>query len=52
MSVSDEDRLQLGMRGRAWMENEFAWPKLAEMMIDVYRWVSGDGIRPDHVHLS
>lgn len=50
MSVPDEDRLQLGMRGRAWMENQFAWPKLAEMMIEVYRWMNGDGVRPSHVH--
>lgn len=28
---------ELGRRGRAWMEREFAWPAVARRMIEVYR---------------
>lgn len=48
-SLSDEQREEMGARGRALVECEYSWPRIAEQMIEVYRWVLGDGPKPDCV---
>lgn len=43
--------LQLkGSNGRAWMKREFSWAGIAAMTLSAYRWVLGQGDRPDFVH--
>jgi glycosyltransferase involved in cell wall biosynthesis len=37
----------MGEKGRRWIANEFSWSTLAERMLDVYKWVLGNGPRPD-----
>jgi len=34
---------EMGERGRAWMEREFAWPQVAERMIGLYHQLIDDG---------
>ena len=46
MMLSDEARAQMGDRGRRYVENRYAWPKIAEEMSAVYRWICGVGPRP------
>lgn len=44
----DASRLQLmGQRARAYAEDHFAWPKLTHQYTKLYRWVLGQGDRPD-----
>lgn len=35
------EREEMGSRGRAWMEREFSWHKVASDMLAVYRWLAG-----------
>jgi glycosyltransferase involved in cell wall biosynthesis len=40
---------QMGARGRAWVEEKFAWPGIAREMIAAYQWVAGAGPKPASV---
>ena len=42
----------MGRRGRAYVEQHFGWPGIAQQMLSVYRWVLGQGERPDCVYLE
>jgi glycosyltransferase involved in cell wall biosynthesis len=46
MRLSDEERRQMGMRGRRLVEEKFAWPAIARQMRDVYAWALGKGEKP------
>ena len=42
-------RWQWGQRGRALVERRFTWPRVAEQMHHVYRWMVGEAEQPDCV---
>ncbi len=42
MSLSHERRYEMGIRGRAWMKQEFTWPSIGNKMANVYRWAIGN----------
>lgn len=42
----------MGERGRALVAQRFTWPHIAQQMLLVYRWVLGQGERPDCVYLE
>lgn len=44
-------RRQVGALGRRLVAERYAWPRVAEQMEAVYRWVLGIGDRPDTVRL-
>ena len=44
--------IEMGQRGRAWMERDFGWDSIAERMLEVYDWVLHGGHAPDCVHFS
>lgn len=46
LSLSAEERHEMGVRGRKWMEGEFAWSRIAGEMIEVYGWLRDGGARP------
>jgi glycosyltransferase involved in cell wall biosynthesis len=48
-ALSDEERREMGERGRRYVEREFSWPSIAEQMLAVYRWVLEQGDKPDCV---
>ena len=50
-SLSHGDRKTIGWRGRRLIEGRFTWPRIAEQMYDVYRWVYGRGDMPDVINL-
>lgn len=50
-SRSDAERLAMGRRGRMLVEQNYTWPRVAEQMHEVYRWVLGEGTRPDCVSI-
>jgi glycosyltransferase involved in cell wall biosynthesis len=45
----DDERLAMGRRGRALVEARFSWSSVATKMKAAYRWVLGDGPRPDFI---
>ena len=49
MAVSDTQRRDMGARGRALVEEKYTWPKIAQQMLEVYRWLLGGGVRPECV---
>ncbi len=52
LDLSDDTRTEMGARGRALIEEKYSWPKIASQMVDVYRWLSAQGDRPDCVRLD
>lgn len=40
---------EMGQRGRVYVEQNFGWPGIAQQMLSVYRWVLGQGDKPDCV---
>lgn len=46
---SAEERRAMGLRGRAWMERDFGWPRVAARMQAAYAWLLGLAPRPDCV---
>ncbi len=50
--MSDNDRSQMGNRGRALVATRFSWPRIGEQMRDVYEWVLGGGAVPKSVRLT
>jgi glycosyltransferase involved in cell wall biosynthesis len=47
--LSSEEMRAMGERGRVLAENIFTWPKVSEQMASVYKWVLGQGAKPDCV---
>lgn len=41
-----DERMKIGERGRALVEEKFTWPRVAEQMHSVYEWILGDGTEP------
>lgn len=42
----------MGRRGRAWMQRDFAWPRIAAEMVHVYCWLLHGGAAPACVRLD
>ena len=51
MALNDDERRVMGERGRAYVQR-YNWADIARQMADVYRWVLGQGARPDCVRLD
>jgi poly(glycerol-phosphate) alpha-glucosyltransferase len=43
------DPSAMGLNGRQLVEHRFTWPRVAEQMLAVYRWVLGTGEKPECV---
>jgi glycosyltransferase involved in cell wall biosynthesis len=52
MNLPPDTLRDMGRRGRAYVERDFGWPGIAQQMLSVYRWVLGQGEKPDYVHLN
>lgn len=46
IEIPESDRIAAGCRGRALVQNNFAWNGIAQQMRDVYSWLVGGGQRP------
>lgn len=46
MSLSEDQRLAMGKRGKEWIQGQFSWEKMARELISTYQWISGDSIKP------
>lgn len=45
-TMPERDLREMGDRGRRWMDSEFSWSHVAEMMSVTYLWVLGQAPRP------
>lgn len=43
MNLPPDTLREMGQRGRAYVEQNFGWPGIAQQMLSVYRWVLGVG---------
>ncbi|MEB3421670.1 glycosyltransferase [Salipiger marinus] len=50
LSRPAEDLKQMGIRGRAWVQRDFAMDRVADKMREVYLWAAGRASRPETVH--
>ncbi len=45
-SLSDEERREMGQRGRRLVEEKYSWPQIGRNMRSVYEWILGRGPQP------
>ncbi len=50
-ALSDEQRLQMGSKGREYVQR-YNWRDIAGQMMQAYQWVLGQGSKPDFVRLD
>lgn len=51
-SLPEQDRIDVGLRGRELVESRFSWGGIADNMIAMYKWVLGCGSKPDCVRID
>lgn len=51
MAITDDERQMMGARGREYVRR-FDWDGIARQTLDVYRWVQGQGAKPECVRLN
>jgi glycosyltransferase involved in cell wall biosynthesis len=49
LEVSDVERREMGVRGRALVERNYLWPAIAEKIRAFYIWIHSGGERPDFI---
>ena len=50
--LTDEERAEMGKRGRAWIQRDFLWDGIGAKMKAAYAWLLGQGERPDFVRVD
>lgn len=51
-SLTDEERSEMGKRGRAWIQRDFSWDGVGAKMKAAYAWLLGQGEKPDFVRVG
>jgi glycosyltransferase involved in cell wall biosynthesis len=51
-NLPQETLRDMGQRGRAYVEQNFGWPGIAQQMLSVYQWMLGRGPKPDCLYLD
>jgi len=49
IALTDEERCEMGKRGRKLVADRYSWTKIGRDMANVYAWVLGDGPKPDFI---
>jgi poly(glycerol-phosphate) alpha-glucosyltransferase len=52
VALSEGTRERMGLGGLELAKSRYSWPKIASQMIDVCKWVLGQGDKPDCVRLN
>lgn len=52
MELSDLERQEMGMRGRAMVEKKYSWNYIAQEMSDLYDWILSGGNPPNFIHFN
>ena len=51
-SLADEERAEMGERGRVWIQRDFSWDGIGAKMKAAYAWLLGQGEKPEWVKLD
>jgi glycosyltransferase involved in cell wall biosynthesis len=51
-ALSDNERQEMGLRGRTLVQEKYSWPTIATEMASVYRWILGVEAKPDCIFLD
>lgn len=51
LSLSESELNVMGQKGRNWVKNAYSWPKVSDMMQELYIWQLEGGARPQFVTL-
>ena len=51
-SLTDEERTEMGKRGRAWIQRDFSWDGIGAKMKAAYAWLLGQGEKPNFVRVD
>jgi len=51
-ALSEDQQKKIGQNGSKLVQERFTWPRVAAEMIDVYKWVLGQGDKPDCVRVD
>lgn len=51
-NLPQETLRDMGQRGRAYVEQNFGWPGIAQQMLSVYQWMLGQGPKPDCLYVD
>ena len=51
-ALSDETRVAMGRRGRAWIRRDFGWSSMVDKMEASYRWLLEGGTPPEWIRLD
>lgn len=49
-SKSDDELRAMGANGRKLMEEKYEQHKVSQMMVDLYKWINGEGPKPEFVY--
>ena len=49
ISMSAAQRREMGALGRALVQSEYGWDRIAERMIELYQWLAGKAAQPSFV---
>lgn len=49
IALTDNERSDMGLRGRALVEQSYSWAKVGKGMAEVYAWILGNGAKPENV---
>ena len=51
-SLTDDERAEMGERGRAWIQRDFSWDGIGAKMKAAYAWLLGQGEKPEWVRID
>lgn len=51
-SLTDDERTEMGKRGRAWIQRDFSWEGIGAKMKAAYAWLLGQGEKPEFVRID
>ena len=49
LELDPTERAEMGARGRRFVEEQYTWDRIADTMIEVYRWLIDGGASPECV---
>jgi glycosyltransferase involved in cell wall biosynthesis len=52
LALSDDERREMGKRGRELVEQNFSWQVIASKYIELYSWLRGHAPCPSFVHVD
>jgi hypothetical protein len=52
MNQNSIDLVQMGQRGRQWMQRDFDWAAIAQQMVQAYHWLLEGGNPPGCIRLE